>query len=50
MAREADYDVDLYAEIIRHGSAVTPKKKYSLTEQSNNSITPVRVRTRSKTK
>lgn len=50
MAREADYDVDLYAEIIRHGSPVTPKKKFSLTEQSNNSAAPVRIRTRSKAK
>ena len=37
MAREADYDVDLYAEIIRHGSRVTQKKKYSLAEDSKNS-------------
>ena len=49
MAREADYDVDLYAEMIRHGSPVNPKKKYSLAEQTNNSATPAGGRIRSKT-
>jgi hypothetical protein len=33
MAREADYDADLFAEIVRHGRTSSPKTKHSLSEQ-----------------
>ena len=30
MSREADYDVDLFAEIVRSGKSRSAKKKYDL--------------------
>jgi hypothetical protein len=32
MAREADYDVDLFAEMVRSGSFLVEGKSFSLTE------------------
>lgn len=32
MAREADYDTDLFTEIVRSGKASRKKKTYSLTD------------------
>lgn len=32
MSREADYDVDLFAEIVRAGAAAKRKKTYKLSE------------------
>ncbi len=35
MSREADYDVDLFAEMIRSGKTSGRKKKYDLSETNN---------------
>lgn len=32
MAREADYDVDLFAEIVRSGERLRNKERHSITE------------------
>jgi hypothetical protein len=34
MAREADYDVDLFAEIVRHGDNGAGNNKHSLSESA----------------
>ena len=33
MAREADFDVDLFAEIVRHGPVATQRVRHSLVDQ-----------------
>ena len=35
MAREADYDTDLFAEIVRHGGHSSRTERHSLNESQN---------------
>ena len=40
MSREADYDVDLFAEIIRSGKPSESRKLYDLSENGGNGAKP----------
>ena len=40
MAREADYDVDLYVEIVRNGSRPKRSEDYSLAETDEQATKP----------
>jgi hypothetical protein len=39
MAREADYDVDLFAEIVRSGRHPGPRRKYAIGGEDDNGRT-----------
>lgn len=40
MAREADFDVDLFAEIVRTGSGPSDPKRHSLSEPNETESSP----------
>jgi hypothetical protein len=45
MAREADYDTDLFAELVRSGNSSAPAKRHTLADADNDGLrTKKRVR------
>jgi hypothetical protein len=44
MAREADYDVDLFAEMVRGGKFSSEYKKYDLSEADKMEEKPIKVK------
>lgn len=49
MAREADYDTDLFAELVRSGRASGQAAKHSLAEQASDEAEPTKARKRART-
>jgi len=50
MAREADYDADLFAELVRHGSPKAGTKRHALAEPTVNEGDPAARASRLKTR
>lgn len=50
MAREADYDADLFAELVRHGSPTVGTKRHALAEPTVNEGDPPARASRLKTR
>ena len=48
MAREADYDVDLFAEIVRSGGPVRKKARHSIADPENGSDNKLPAKPRTK--